>query len=88
MSITSNLSTSILKKLNNMYNTFNGWKRHGRVVASGERGCYRNEYGDMMYHVGKTVPRGSNLVPIRTRTKVVVVESYPIQRFANCMSNY
>lgn len=42
-----------------MYKTFNGWKLAGRVVAAGERGCYRNEYGDMMFHRSKTIKRGS-----------------------------
>ena len=44
-----------------MYNTFNGWKRAGRAVALGERGMYRNEYGDMMYHRAQTVKRGSSV---------------------------
>ena len=33
-----------------MHNTFNGWKKRGRVVAAGERGRYENEYGDKMFH--------------------------------------
>lgn len=43
-----------------MYNTFNGWKRQGRVVIIGERGIYRNEYGDKMYHIGQTTHRGNS----------------------------
>lgn len=41
-----------------MYNTFNGWKLRGRVVIAGERGAYRNEYGDYMYHISQTTVRG------------------------------
>mgnify|MGYP006932321446 CR=1 FL=1 len=37
-----------------MYNTFNGWKRFGRAVRLGERGCFRNEYGDYMFHESQT----------------------------------
>lgn len=52
-----------------MYQTFNGWKRNGRVVIQGTKGLFRNEYGDYMYHVSQTVPRGSNVfiprLPIR-----------------------
>jgi hypothetical protein len=46
-----------------MYNTFNGWKRLGRVVAIGERGSFRNEYGDFMYHFHQTVARQGNRRP-------------------------
>lgn len=42
-----------------MYKTFNGWKIAGRVVAAGERGQFRNEYGDKMFHISQTVGRGS-----------------------------
>lgn len=42
----------------NMYKTFNGWKQQGRIVDRGQRGDFRNEYGDMMFHESKTVPRG------------------------------
>ena len=38
--------------------TFNGWKLQGRVVAAGERGIGRNEYGDMMFNRSQTVPIG------------------------------
>jgi hypothetical protein len=38
--------------------TFNGWKQRGRVVAAGERGLFRNEYGDMMFSREQTVPIG------------------------------
>ena len=51
-----------------MYNTFNGWKLRGRVVAVGERGSHRNVYGDMMYSIYQTVPRGSSFcypIPFR-----------------------
>lgn len=41
-----------------MHNTFNGWKKRGRVVAAGERGRYENEYGDKMFHRSQTVPIG------------------------------
>ena len=41
-----------------MYCTFNGWKRQGRVVAAGEKGQYRNEYGDKMFSKDQTVPIG------------------------------
>lgn len=40
-----------------MHNTFNGWKQQGRVVISGERGRYRNEYGDYMFHISQTKER-------------------------------
>lgn len=40
------------------YSTFNGWKQRGRVVVQGERGEYRNEYGDKMFHRSQTVPVG------------------------------
>lgn len=40
------------------YSTFNGWKRAGRVVDVGQRGAYRNEYGDVMFHRNQTVPIG------------------------------
>lgn len=38
-----------LVKEEEMDNTFNGWKLKGRVVRRGERGLYRNEYGDYMF---------------------------------------
>lgn len=41
-----------------MYKTFNGWKLAGRVVDRGQRGVYRNEYGDMMFHKSQTVRKG------------------------------
>ena len=41
-----------------MHNTFNGWKLRGRVVMQGERGLFRNEYGDMMFHRSQTTPIG------------------------------
>lgn len=41
-----------------MNNTFNGWKLRGRVVMQGERGLFRNEYGDMMFHRSQTTPIG------------------------------
>jgi hypothetical protein len=37
-----------------MFNTFNGWKKRGRVVMQGERGRYENEYGDKMFHKSQT----------------------------------
>ena len=37
-----------------MYNTFNGWKLQGRQVTLGSKGCYRNEYGDYMFHKSQT----------------------------------
>jgi len=40
------------------YSTFNGWKLQGRVVKQGERGQYRNEYGDKMFHRSQTKPIG------------------------------
>jgi len=40
------------------YSTFNGWKLQGRVVKQGERGQYRNEYGDKMFHRSQTTPIG------------------------------
>ena len=40
------------------YNTFNGWKRQGRVVEQGQRGSFYNEYGDKMFHRNQTVPIG------------------------------
>jgi hypothetical protein len=36
------------------YSTFNGWKLRGRVVKHGEKGMFRNEYGDMMFHRNQT----------------------------------
>lgn len=47
-----------------MYNTFNGWKLKGRVVDAGQRGQYRNEYGDFMFHKSQTKPLG----PVETIT--------------------
>ena len=41
-----------------MYKTFTGWKLAGRVVDRGQKGCYRNEYGDMMFHRNQTVRKG------------------------------
>lgn len=41
-----------------MHNTFNGWKRQGRVVMAGERGVFRNEYGDAMFSREQTCPIG------------------------------
>lgn len=41
-----------------MYSTFNGWKQKGRVVAQGQRGSFRNEYGDKMFHMNQTLPIG------------------------------
>lgn len=38
-----------------MYNTYNGWKLQGRSVDFGQKGQYRNEYGDMMFHKSQTV---------------------------------
>lgn len=42
------------------WNTFNGWKQLGRVVAQGEISNRRNEYGDKVFHIQQTVPRGSS----------------------------
>lgn len=42
-----------------MYNTFNGWKRQGRVVVMGERAHSYNMYGDGMYHICQTTSRGN-----------------------------
>lgn len=39
-----------------MFQTFNGWKLRGRQVMAGERGAYRNEYGDYMFHKDQTKP--------------------------------
>ena len=44
-----------------MYSTFNGWKLRGRVVAVGETGSHRNEYGDMLFHKSQTVPKGATV---------------------------
>lgn len=41
-----------------MHNTFNGWKKRGRVVMAGQRGEYENEYGDKMFHKSQTCPIG------------------------------
>lgn len=46
------------------YKTFNGWKQYGRVVCQGQRGYFRNEYGDYMYHVGQTKIRGGKTTVI------------------------
>lgn len=40
-----------------MRNTYNGWKLNGRQVQQGERGLYRNEYGDYIYDISQTKPR-------------------------------
>lgn len=37
-----------------MYQTYNGWKLRGRQVRFGEKGCFRNEYGDYMFHKSQT----------------------------------
>ena len=37
------------------YNTYNGWKLRGRQVMEGERGHFRNKYGDMMFSRDQTV---------------------------------
>lgn len=37
-----------------MYKTFAGWKLIGRVVDKGQKGQYRNEYGDYMFHRSQT----------------------------------
>lgn len=47
-----------------MYNTYNGWKLRGRSVYAGERGAFRNEYGDMMFHKSQTVRTASKKVTI------------------------
>ena len=39
------------------YNTYNGWKLRGRQVMEGERGLFRNEYGDMMFSLYQTRAR-------------------------------
>lgn len=56
-----------------MYKTFNGWKLAGRVVAAGQRGGFRNEYGDKMFHVSQTIPKG--------RVEVIRVYRDPYGRF-------
>lgn len=55
------------------YNTFNGWKMQGRVVEYGSRSTTRNQYGDKMFHISQTVPRGSSNYPIGFRVKYVPV---------------
>jgi hypothetical protein len=40
------------------YSTFNGWKLQGRVVMQGEKGQFRNEYGDKMFARNQTTPIG------------------------------
>lgn len=47
-----------------MHRTFNGWKLHGRVVKAGEKGLFRNEYGDYMFHRDQT----KRLGPVETIT--------------------
>lgn len=37
-----------------MFNTFNGWKLRGRQVKAGEKGQFRNEYGDYMFSKSQT----------------------------------
>ncbi len=37
------------------YNTYNGWKLRGRQVMEGERGRFRNEYGDWVFSRDQTV---------------------------------
>lgn len=41
-----------------MYKTFNGWRQAGRVVMQGQRGSFKNEYGDYMFHKDQTCPIG------------------------------
>ena len=41
------------------YNTYNGWKLRGRQVMEGERGLFRNEYGDMMFSRDQTIKKFS-----------------------------
>lgn len=36
------------------FNTFNGWKLRGRQVMQGEKGQFRNEYGDYMFARSQT----------------------------------
>lgn len=38
------------------FNTYNGWKLRGRQVAGGEKGLFRNEYGDYMFSKAQTIP--------------------------------
>lgn len=45
-----------------MYKTFNGWRLDGRVVAAGETGIARNEYGDYLFHKSQTLPKNSRTV--------------------------
>lgn len=40
------------------FNTFNGWKLKGRVVEAGQKGQFRNEYGDMMFSKEQTCLMG------------------------------
>lgn len=40
-----------------IYNTYNGWKLRGRQVMEGQRGLFRNEYGDWMFSLNQTVNR-------------------------------
>lgn len=56
-----------------MYSTFNGWKLQGRVVEYGSRSYRRNEYGDKMFHINQTVPRGSSRYYPAVRVKYVPV---------------
>lgn len=40
--------------VNKMLNTYNGWRIRGRQVKLGEKGLFRNEYGDFMFHKSQT----------------------------------
>lgn len=56
-----------------VYRTFNGWKQRGRVVMSGERSEFKNEYGDAMFHRSQTC--------LRNGIEAIVVYRDPRGRF-------
>lgn len=47
------------------YNTYNGWKLRGRQVMEGERGIFRNEYGDWMFSRDQTVSEFKDSFEVR-----------------------
>lgn len=63
------------------YNTYNGWKLRGRQVLAGERGLFRNEYGDYMFSRAQTKP-------ILDDYEVIVIKRDRYGRFVKQVRNY
>lgn len=66
-----------------MHKTFNGWRLQGRVVMAGERGEFRNEYGDMMFHRRQTTPIGGveKIVVYRDNRGRFVKQTTVVERY-------